>query len=144
MIVHPKPDIWTELHDVPVPLPRIDEIVIKVVVAGSNVKGLLSDFCLQRGGLTSPPLDWLHPTLLNVSLNSGDDIAGIVHSIGSDVSKTNEFRIGDRVAAFHPMMTPHGAFAAYATAPAHTVFKIPTTISFEGSWHKFLVVSEAG
>jgi NADPH2:quinone reductase len=76
--------------------------------------------------------DWLHPTALQVSLNSGDDIAGLVHSLGSMVQKTNEFRVGDRVAAFHPMMTPHGAFAEYAVAPQHTVFKIPDTTSFEG------------
>ena len=76
--------------------------------------------------------DWLHPTALQVSLNSGDDIAGLVHSLGSMVQKTSEFRVGDRVAAFHPMMTPHGAFAEYAVAPQHTVFKIPDTTSFEG------------
>lgn len=134
-IVHPTPDLWTETHDVPIPSPGVEEIVIKVVVAGSNVKGLLFFPCRGRSCLICSPLDWLHPTLLNVSLNSGDDIAGIVCSLGSNVSKTNEFRIGDRVAAFHPMMTPHGAFAEYAVAPQHTVFKIPTTTSFEGSWH---------
>ncbi|CZR64185.1 related to zeta-crystallin / quinone reductase (NADPH) [Phialocephala subalpina] len=125
-IVHPTPDLWTETHDVPIPSPGVEEIVIKVVVAGSNVK------------------DWLHPTLLNVSLNSGDDIAGIVCSLGSNVSKTNEFRIGDRVAAFHPMMTPHGAFAEYAVAPQHTVFKIPITTSFEEAATVPLVVTTAG
>lgn len=31
--------------------------------------------------------------------NSGDDIAGIVHSIGKDVY---EFKPGERVAALHP------------------------------------------
>ncbi|KAF8846983.1 GroES-like protein [Acephala macrosclerotiorum] len=126
VIVHPNPDLWTEIHDVPIPTPALDEIVIKVVVAGSNVK------------------DWLHPTLLNISLNSGDDIAGIVHSLGSNVSKTNEFNIGDRVAAFHPMMTSHGAFAEYAIAPQHTVFKIPTTTSFEVAATIPLVITTAG
>lgn len=77
-------------------------------------------------------LDWLHLTNLNISLNSGDDIAGIIYSLGSEVQKTNEFHVGDKVAAFHPMMTPHGAFAEYAVAPQNTVFKIPEGISFEG------------
>jgi NADPH:quinone reductase-like Zn-dependent oxidoreductase len=77
-------------------------------------------------------IDWIHLTSTNRSLNSGDDIAGIVHSFGSNVEKTHEFRIGDRVAAFHPMMTPHGAFAEYAVSPQHTVLKIPDGISFEG------------
>jgi NADPH:quinone reductase-like Zn-dependent oxidoreductase len=30
------------------------------------------------------------------------------------------------------MMAPHGAFAEYAVAPQHTVFKVPDEISFEG------------
>lgn len=77
-------------------------------------------------------IDWLHLTRANVSLNSGDDIAGIVYSLGAKVKKTNEFQVGDRVAAFHCMMTPHGAFAEYAVAPQNTVFKIPEETSFEG------------
>jgi NADPH:quinone reductase len=76
--------------------------------------------------------DWDHLTSINKSLNSGDDIAGVVQSIGSNVYKTKEFKIGDRVAAFHPMMSPHGAFAEYAVAPQHTVFKVPDGVSFEG------------
>jgi NADPH:quinone reductase-like Zn-dependent oxidoreductase len=71
---------------------------------------------------------------MNVSLNSGDDIAGVIHSLGSNVQRTNEFRIGDKVAAFHPMMAPHGAFAEYAVAPQHTVLKIPEGTSFEGEY----------
>ena len=38
-IVHPFPDIWSEIHDVPIPEPGPHEVVIKVFVAGSNVKG---------------------------------------------------------------------------------------------------------
>ncbi|PMD29791.1 GroES-like protein [Hyaloscypha variabilis F] len=113
VIVHPTPELHTTIHEVPVPEPGPDEVVIKVIVAGSN------------------PKDWIHLTSTNRSLNSGDDIAGIVHSFGSNVEKTHEFRIGDRVAAFHPMMTPHGAFAEYAVSPQHTVLKIPDGISFE-------------
>jgi NADPH2:quinone reductase len=55
-----------------------------------------------------------------------------VHSLGSNVQKTNEFGIGDRVAAFHPMGTAGGAFAEYAVSPQHTVFKIPEGTSVEG------------
>jgi len=60
--------------------------------------------------------------------NSGDDIAGIVHSVGKNVY---EFKPGDRVAAFHEMRTPHGSFAEYAIAWQHTTFHIPETLSFE-------------
>jgi NADPH2:quinone reductase len=67
-----------------------------------------------------------------MSVNSGDDIAGTVHALGKDAEKTGEFHIGDRVAAFHPMLTPGGAYAEYAVAPEHTVFHLPSNISFEG------------
>ena len=60
--------------------------------------------------------------------NSGDDIAGIVHSVGSNVA---EFRPGDRVAAFHEMRTPHGSYAEYALSHAYTTFHIPKETTFE-------------
>ncbi len=76
-------------------------------------------------------IDWLHITARNLSLNSGDDIAGTIHAFGSNVKATAEFHIGDRVAAFHPMLSPGGAYAEYAIAPQHSVFKIPDCTSFE-------------
>lgn len=60
--------------------------------------------------------------------NSGDDIAGIVHSVGKDVY---EFKAGDRVAAFHEVGTENGSFAEYAVAPDWTTFHLPQNISFE-------------
>lgn len=64
-------------------------------------------------------------------MNSGDDIAGTVHALGANVEATGEIRVGDRVAAFHPMLAPGGAYAEYAVAPSHTVFLIPRRTSFE-------------
>lgn len=61
-------------------------------------------------------------------MNSGDDIAGIVHSVGSSVW---EFKPGDRVASFHEMLTPHGSFAEYAVGWQHTTFHIPAKTTFE-------------
>jgi NADPH:quinone reductase len=61
-------------------------------------------------------------------INQGDDIAGIVHSVGSDVTS---FRPGDRVASFHEMLTPHGSFAEYAVGLDATTFHIPPNVSFE-------------
>jgi len=61
-------------------------------------------------------------------VNQGDDIAGIVHSVGTDVTN---FRPGDRVASFHEMLTPHGSFAEYAVGLEATTFHIPPTVSFE-------------
>lgn len=43
-----------------------------------------------------------------------------------------EFKPGDRVAAFHEMMQPHGSYAEYAIAWAHTTFHIPKSTTFEG------------
>ncbi len=39
VIVHPLPSLTTEIHEVDIPVPESDQVVIKVVVAGSNVKG---------------------------------------------------------------------------------------------------------
>ena len=61
-------------------------------------------------------------------MNPGDDIAGTVHSVGDNVVG---FHPGDRVAAFHRMITPHGSFAEYAIAPANTTFHLPKKTSFE-------------
>jgi hypothetical protein len=69
------------------------------------------------------------PVFFKQALNTGDDIAGIVHSVGSNVY---EFQKGDRVASFHEMMKPHGSFAEYAVGWAHTTFKLPKKTSFEG------------
>lgn len=61
--------------------------------------------------------------------NQGDDISGIVHEVGENVS---EFKKGDRVAAFHEMMTPGGSYAEYAVSWKHTTFFLPKKNSFEG------------
>lgn len=62
-------------------------------------------------------------------MNQGDDIAGIVEKVGVDVT---EFKKGDRVAAFHEMMTPGGSYAEYALAWDHTTFFLPRDTSFQG------------
>lgn len=61
-------------------------------------------------------------------MNQGDDIAGIVSAVGEGVV---EFKPGDRVAAFHRMLTPGGSYAEYAVAPATTTFHLPANTSFE-------------
>ncbi|PGH20813.1 hypothetical protein AJ80_03440 [Polytolypa hystricis UAMH7299] len=97
-----------ELRDSPIPKPNADQVVIRVVAVGLN------------------PKDWKY-TLAEPS-NQGDDIAGYIHSVGEDV---RDFRPGDRVAAFHEMMNPHGGYAEYAVAYSHTTFHIPESTSFE-------------
>jgi len=97
------------IHDVPTPKPGANEVLIKVVYSGSN------------------PKDWKRP-YYGQPHNSGDDIAGVVEAVGEGVL---EFKKGDRVAAFHEMMAPHGSFAEYAIAPDHTTFHLPQKTSFE-------------
>ena len=100
-----------EIVDSPIPIPGPDQVVTKVVVSGSN------------------PKDWKRPQFSDVSLNTGDDIAGVVHSVGLNVV---EFSRGDRVAAFHQMGDPGGSYAEYAVSYDHATFHIPKKTSFEG------------
>lgn len=48
------------------------------------------------------------------------------------MAKTAEWKEGDRVAAFHPMMTAHGAYAEFAVAPASTVVRLSKDVGYEG------------
>ncbi len=97
--------------DSPIPTPGPDQVLTKVVVSGSN------------------PKDWKRPESTGKNLNTGDDIAGVVHSVGSNVV---EFKRGDRVAAFHQMMAPGGSYAEYALSWDHATFHIPKKTTFEG------------
>jgi len=101
-----------QIVDSPVPEPNDDQVLIKVVVSGSN------------------PKDWKLPEMrADLALNQGDDIAGVVEKVGANVY---EFKPGDRVAAFHEVMKPGGSYAEYAVAWAYTTFHIPPGTSFEG------------
>ncbi|KAK3055424.1 hypothetical protein LTR09_003344 [Extremus antarcticus] len=61
-------------------------------------------------------------------VNQGDDISGVVHSVGE---KVYVFKPGDRVMAFHEMMSPGGSYAEYALSWEHTTFPLPPNCSFE-------------
>jgi len=112
LLVYYDPDLTTHLEDIPIPEYGENEILIKVIVAGSN------------------PKDWKHPApqYFNVKVNQGDDVGGIVEAVGS---KVYSFRKGDRVAGFHQMDVPRGTYAEYTVCPANTVFHIPESMSFE-------------
>ncbi|KAI8629884.1 GroES-like protein [Xylariaceae sp. FL1651] len=109
VIVQPSIEA-VEIVDTPIPIPQDKEVVIKVVVSGTN------------------PKDWKYPLWKNWPHNSGDDMAGIVHSVGKDVY---EFKPGDRVAAMHQFGKENGSFAEYAVAPDSTTFHIPQHMTFE-------------
>lgn len=109
-----------QIIDSPIPTPDPDQVVTKVVVSGSN------------------PKDWKRPEWGSEGINQGDDIAGVVHTVGSNVV---EFKPGDRVAAFHQMMAPHGSYAEYAVSWDHATFHIPKKTTFEGQ-HRTLTAIE--
>ncbi|KAE8385725.1 chaperonin 10-like protein [Aspergillus alliaceus] len=96
-----------EFVDSPIPEPNDDQVLIKVVVSGSNPK----DWKIRKG------------------VSQGDDIAGIIEKVGSNVV---EFKRSDRVAAFHGRC-PGGSYAEYAVAWSHTTFHLPAHTSFEGA-----------
>ena len=100
-----------QIVDSPIPTPEPDQVVTKVVISGSN------------------PKDWKMQDFTVDSFNTGDDIAGVVHSVGSNVV---EFKRGDRVAALHEMRAPGGSYAEYAVSWDHATFHLPKTTTFEG------------
>src|SRR4029077_6466724 len=104
-----------KLEDVPVPTPKDDEILVKVVAAGVNS----FDGVLRSGKYAKPngtQLPW-HP---------GYDIAGVVEKIGDKVTK---FKVGDAVYAFITILKG-GGYAEYAVAKQADAALKPTTISF--------------
>lgn len=82
----------------PVPLPKADEVLIRVLAAGVNRPDVL-----QRRGLYPPPPD-ASPVI-------GLEVAGEVAAVGSSVAG---LRVGDRVCA----LTNGGGYAEYCTVPA--------------------------
>ncbi|CAN9337944.1 unnamed protein product [Alternaria alternata] len=110
----PGPEVKCRLESAPIPKPANKQVLIKVVVSGSN------------------PKDWKSPSFQPIDAdpaNHGDDIAGIVEEVGKDVLAFK--KKGDRVAAFHEMLSPGGSFAEYALAWDYTTFHIPASKSFE-------------
>lgn len=91
-------------------MPGPDELLVRVMAAAAN------------------PKDWKASEQLGLTSNPGDDMAGIVEAVGSDVL---EFKPGDHVAALHRAFTPYGSFAEYSLAPSNAAFKISEKTTFE-------------
>ncbi|UPK93294.1 hypothetical protein LCI18_004229 [Fusarium solani-melongenae] len=100
-----------KIRETPIPEPSDDQVIVKVVVSGTN------------------PKDWKAVDIFNVvDVNQGDDIAGVVHAVGANVT---EFKPRDRVCAFHEMLAPGGSYGEYAVAWAYSMFHLPSNTSFE-------------
>ena len=100
------------LEDVPDPVPASEQIIIRVRAAGANPL----DTHLRSGmkiGDYAPALPW----------TPGNDAAGIVESIGADVT---HLKVGDRVYA-QPLS---GSYAERALCRAKNVYPLPDNITF--------------
>ncbi len=95
-----------ELVDLPVPQPKANEAVVKVLAAGVNFIDVYN-----REGRYKAPL----PLVL------GQEAAGVVSAVGQDV---REVAVGDRVA----YTTVLGSYAEYAAVPADRLVKIPAGV----------------
>lgn len=108
-LIHP--DLSVTIQSVDIPTPQAGQVLIKVVVSGTN------------------PKDWKVPQITNTPSNQGDDIAGYVEAVGEGVYG---FHKGDKVAAFHEMMSPHGSYAEYAIAWARSTWHVDPKTTLEG------------
>ena len=98
------------LEDIETPVPRADEVLIKVAAAGINY----ADTMMRAGNyLTKPELPF----------TPGYEAAGTIEELGEDVDA--DLEKGQRVLA----TTSSGGYAEYATAKAKTVIPIPDEIS---------------
>lgn len=96
------------LADVPVPTPRDDEVLIRVVAAGVNRADLL-----QRQGFYPPPK--------GESELPGLEVSGVVEATGADVLG---WRPGDEVCA----LLSGGGYAEYVAVPAAQCLSVPPGI----------------
>jgi putative PIG3 family NAD(P)H quinone oxidoreductase len=94
-----------EIGELPVPVPRRGEVLIRVRAAGVNRPDLL-----QRAGRYPPP-PGASPIL-------GLEVAGEVAALGEDVAR---WRVGDRVTA----LLGGGGYAEYAVADARHALPVP-------------------
>lgn len=107
-----------QLLDVPVPVPRNDELLVRVHAVSINDW----DFGLMHGDLVNRALNgWRQPrrTIL------GSDIAGTVHAVGRKVTR---FKTGDAV--YGDLSGRWGGFAEYCCAPENSVVPKPAAMSF--------------
>jgi len=100
--------------DVPVPDVGPGDVLVKVVAAGVNPL----DSKIKAGEFKIP-LPYKLPLIL------GNDVAGVVERIGSDV---RTFAVGDRVYA-RPSKDRIGTFAEYIAITEADLARVPTSIS---------------
>jgi NADPH2:quinone reductase len=96
-----------ELVELPVPEPKANEAVVRVLAAGVN----FIDVYYREGRYKAP-----------VPFVPGQEASGEVVAVGSDVTR---LKVGDRVA----YATVLGSYAEYAAVPADRVVQIPEGVT---------------
>jgi NADPH:quinone reductase len=102
------PEVLTPV-DVPIPTPKANEALVQIKVSGVN----FIDVYFREGRYPSP-----------LPFINGQEAAGVVTEIGSDVSS---LQVGDRVAYTSAL----GSYAEYAAVPASRLVKVPDELTFE-------------
>jgi NADPH:quinone reductase-like Zn-dependent oxidoreductase len=111
-----------ELEEVPRPVPRDDEVLVKIHASSLNyaatwlVKGRPLFIRLMKGGLFEPR----HPI-------PGGEFAGRIEAVGKGALR---YEPGDAVYG-DLCYAGYGAFAEYACAPEGIISPMPTNLSFE-------------
>lgn len=100
------------LQERPLPIPTLQDVLIRVHAAGVN----RADLLMRQGRYGVSAQAPVEPL--------GLEVAGVVEQIGSPVSR---WKVGDRVCA----LIRHGGYAEYALANAHHCLPIPPGLSFE-------------
>lgn len=89
-----------------------------------------NEVLIKNVAVASNPKDWKLARLGMFQGIEGNDVAGYIEAVGSDVKG---FANGDKVVAFTCMATAdkYGAYQTYSVAPAWTTAKLAEHISFE-------------
>jgi len=112
-----EPEVM-KVEDVPKPEPANTQVLVRVHAAGVNPV----DTYLRSG---------LHAHAPKLPYTPGKDSAGVVESVGSDVTK---FKLGDRVYSADSLT---GTYAEYSLCGENQLGRLPDSISFEqgaGIW----------
>jgi len=81
VINHSGPEVRAEITSGPIPEPQRNQVLIKVVVSGSNPK----DWKMPEYAAAYDAKDDSSMARSKAGVNQGDDIAGIVEKVGEDV-----------------------------------------------------------
>ncbi|KAJ1817210.1 hypothetical protein LPJ75_001785 [Coemansia sp. RSA 2598] len=102
-----------EVKDIPIPVPKRTELLVKVDSVGAN----FFDILLVQGKYQIKPAFPFTP---------GAEFSGTVVRAG-ETADTKRFKPGDRVFGSNPT----GAYAEYIVVPEHQCFHVPGSLSFE-------------